>query len=196
MKTACFYRALALGVVIFLLSTDTIHAASEHATFKSFYKKSSIFGIWVNIHPRLEEYYAKLEEKSENMTTLTLPMPVNQSGPESYENALEILNAINDEEPIFSSSNRGIISKAIRIGRAGENDALVEDEDRARQQALLSLLYFVSNDYVRAKKHAGRAIYYAQKVEIEHTLPTFIFATSSLYEENVQFDSMSLLQNF
>ena len=279
MKTACFYRALALGVVIFLLSTDTIHAASEYATFESFYKTSSVIGFtgwiitglialaaasfvfvtggagapaavvaagtWVGkmmglsgavatnaglallgggsivsggfgmaggaalltavfnfstgvvgnysvqfVEGVISSYsYAKLAEKSENMTTL--PMPVNQSGPESYENAVEILNDINGEEPLFSSSNRGIISKAIRIGRAGEYYALVEDEDRARQQALLSLLYFVSNDYVEAKKHAAEAMYHARTSEIEHTLPMFIFATSSLYEENVQFGSIT-----
>ena len=280
MKTACFYRALALGVVIFLMSVDTIHAASEYATFESFYKTSSVIGFtgwiitglialavasfvfvvgvgtggagvpaavvaagtWVgkmmglsgavatnaglallgggsiasggfgmaggaalltavftfgtevavnfSVEAISSHYsYAKLAEKSENMTTL--PMPVNQSGPESYENAVEILNDINGEEPLFSSSNRGIISKAIRIGRAGENYALVEDEDHARQQALLSLLYFVSNDYVEAKKHAAEAMYHARIAEIEHTLPTFIFATSSLYEANPGFYSIT-----
>ena len=133
--------------------------------------------------------YAKLAEKSENMTTL--PMPVNQSGPESYENAVKILSNIRDDEPLFSSNSRDILSKAIRTGRAGENYALVGNEDRVRQQALLSLLYFVSNEYVDAKKHAAEAMYHARESQIKHTLPTFIFATSSLYEEDVLFNSIT-----
>ena len=54
---------------------------------------------------------------------------------------------------------------------------------------MLALLYFVSNDYINAKKHAEEAICHAQVSELKSTLPTFIFATSSLYDENVEFYS-------
>ena len=285
MTISRLYRPLAVGVVIFLVSTDTIHAASEYATFESFYKASSVIGFtdigftdwviagsiaiavagavivigvaaapatvvaagtWVgnmmgltgavatkaglallgggsiasggfgmaggaalltavftfstdmainyavrSVDEFMTHYsYAKLAERSENMATLPMP-PVNQSGPESYENAVKVLSGINVDEHLFSSSNRGIINKAIRTGRAGENYALVGNEERARQQALLSLLYFVSNEYIDAKKHAAEAMYHARTSQITHTLPMFIFATSSLYEENVQFESIT-----
>ena len=278
------YRTLAVGVVLCLLSMNTIHAASEHATFESFYKASSVigfvdnigftgwaipglialavagavfmgvlapagavvaFGTWVGTKMGLagavatkaglallgggsvaaggfgmaggaalltaaftfgtemavefsvrsvDEFmtrysYAKLADESENMTTL--PMPRNESGPDSYENAVEVLSAINVEEPLLSSGNKGIVDKAIRTARAGENYAVVEHEERARQQAMLALLYFVSNDYVVAKGHAGQAMYHARMSQIRHTLPMFIFATSSLYEEDAQFDSIT-----
>ena len=131
--------------------------------------------------------YEQLAEESKNM--LTLPLPANDSGPDSYVKPINVLNNINIEEPLWSSYNQEIIDKSIRAAGTDNSVEHLSHEDQARRQSLLALLYFVSNDYITAKKHAKESIYHAQVSELKSTLPMFIFAASSLYDENVRFYS-------
>ena len=131
--------------------------------------------------------YEQLAEKSKDMPTL--PLPVNDSGPDSYVKPINVLKNIKTEEPLWSSYNQEIIDKSIRAAGTEDSVEHLSHEDQARRRSLLALLYFVSNDYINAKKHAEEAIYHAQVSELKSTLPMFIFATSSLYDKNVEFYS-------
>ena len=131
--------------------------------------------------------YEQLAEKSKDMPTL--PLPVNDSGPDSYVKPINVLKNIKTDEPLWSSYNQEIIDKSIRAAGTKNSVEHLNHEDQARRRSLLALLYFVSNDYINAKKHAEEAIYHAQVSELKSTLPMFIFATSSLYDENVEFYS-------
>ena len=55
----------------------------------------------------------------------------------------------------------------------------------------MSLLYFVSNDYLKAKEYADVAIMHARYSGIGRTLPEFIYATSTLYEEEFDFKKVT-----
>ncbi len=134
--------------------------------------------------------YSNLTEHSKKM--LTLPLPMNDSGPDAYESAMEILEGIDKESPIFSNNNQQVIR---RSKTALETSHYITDVDeQAKNDSLLSLLNFVSNDYVKAKEFANLAIKSARASEIKRTLPAFIYATSSLYEEN--FDFTSITKNY
>jgi len=262
-------------IIIYFLYPDAVHAASEYATFESFYKESSTIGwvitgifaliagaavfftggtaspivlsigTWIggtmglsgiaatnaglaligggtiasggfgiiggtalisaaltfgtfaafdySIEKAISEYsYSNLAEQSKNM--LTLPLPVNKSGSDAYEYAIEILENVNKEEPISSNHNQQIIDNAI-IKLINESSTENFDlKKHVKNESLLSLLYFVSNDYIKARKHADVAIKYARPSELKMTLPAFIYATSSLYEE--EFDFTSITNNY
>jgi len=136
----------------------------------------------------VNEYeYSNLTKYSKKMTTL--PLPMNDSGPEAYEDALKILEGIDKGSPVFSNKNQQIISNAIKVL---QNSKDVPDIDEsAKNSSLLSLLYFVSNDYVRAKIYASSSITAARVSHIKRTLPAFIYATSSLYEKEFNFTSIT-----
>jgi len=139
----------------------------------------------------VSEYsYTSLEDKSKNL--LTLPIPVNKSGSDSYEDSIDLLGKINSNEPISSNSNQGVIRKAINILTA-ESSHLDADE-LLKNETLLSLLYFTSNEYIKAKEHATTAIKDARTEKLRRTLPAFIYAASSLYEE--RFDFSDITENY
>lgn len=134
----------------------------------------------------MEAYdYSKFVEQSKNMSTL--PLPKNTSGPDSYEAALEVLENANEKEALSSNHNQTIIHEAINKIALTSNKAL-SAEDRSREQSLLALLYFTSNDYVAAKRHADVAYRSALNVHVKATLPAFIYATSSMYDEKPDFN--------
>lgn len=134
--------------------------------------------------------YRELVDKSKKM--LTLPLPVNRTGPDAYESAINILDDYNREEPIFYHSNQDLIERAIK---AIESDTKKMDEDEfSKNKSLLSLLYFVTNDYAMARKQADKAVQLARYSGIRRTLPAFIYATSTLYEE--KFDFVSVTSNY
>ena len=70
----------------------------------------------------------------------------------------------------------------------------MDKDESSKNESLLALLYFISNDYVDAKKHADIAVMRARYAGIRRTLPAFIYATSSLYEE--EFDSTSITKYY
>ena len=133
--------------------------------------------------------YSNLTEHSKKM--LTLPLPMNDSGPNAYEIAMEVLEGIDKELPAFSSSNQQVIRQAITELETSKD--ISDADEQAKNYSLLSLLNFVSNDYVKAKEFAYLAIKSAKASEIKETFPAFIYATSSLYEEDFDFTSTTSL---
>jgi len=134
--------------------------------------------------------YSNLVEYSKKMPTL--PLPMNDSGPDAYESAMEVLEGIDKESPIFSIDNQQVIHRAKTAIETSQN--VPDIDEQAKNYSLLSLLNFVSNDYVEAKRFADLAINTARASEIKRTLPAFIYATSSLYEED--FDFTSITKNY
>ncbi len=134
--------------------------------------------------------YSALTEQSKKMSTLSLP--VNYSGSSSYKDAIKILESVEKESSIYSDSNQQKIRNAIPLIEVKLKD--LELEEKLRAESLLSLLYFVSNNYVEAKRHANLAIEYAKVLNISRTLPAFIYATSALYDE--KFDFTAITNNY
>ena len=100
--------------------------------------------------------------------------------PDAQEDALAALAHIDKEEAHLSARNQESAMKAV--------DILLESSVVAelRDAALLSLLYFMLDDYRKAGHYAARAVEIAQAKDPEgYTvrigLPTFISATCSLY---------------
>ena len=143
--------------------------------------------------PRMiSEYnYKKLEDLSKNMPTI--PLPVNNDGSSSYRAALDALRSANSQEPYFTDENRAIIERSIKMIEGGAIAGADTPEGVAREKTLLSLLYFVSNDnYVEnASRYAEDAIWNARISDVDHTLPAFILAASSAYDETFDFYSMT-----
>jgi len=267
-------RLLFIALFMFLcVFPDTLYAATEYATFESFYKESSVigwvinlvvalfagavifftggtaspivatFGSWIGgmmglsgiaatnaglallgggsiaaggfgiiggtallttaltfgtdtvidytIGKAISAYnYNNLTEYSKKMSTL--PLPMNDSGPDAYESAMEVLKGIDKKSPIFSNNNQQVIRRAKSVLETSRY--ITDVDEQVKNYSLLSLLSFVSNDYVKAKEFAHLAIKYARSLEIKRTLPAFIYATSSLYEES--FDFASITKNY
>ena len=106
--------------------------------------------------------------------------------PDDRENALAALAHIDKGEPLSSGRNQESAMKAV--------DILLESSETTdlRDAALLSLLYFVLNDYRKANHYAERAREIAQAEDPEGyaariTLPTFISATCSLYDREADY---------
>lgn len=136
-------------------------------------------------HVTSEVTYRRLSEMSKQLPTL--PLPINEAGPDSSRAALRVLEIINEEEPLAFPENQTVIREAIRTAlyRGGdESEATSDPEDLAVQRTLLSLLHFVANDYEKTKEYAEEAIRYSQYSTIKYTLPSFLLATSSLYNES------------
>ena len=103
--------------------------------------------------------------------------------PEERENALAALVHINGDDAEPSGRNQKSVEDAVNI--------LLQSAEVAdmRDAAMLSLLYFILNDYTKASHHAERAMEIAQTEDPEGfaphiTLPMFISATSSLYDQD------------
>jgi len=130
-----------------------------------------------------EYQYGKLTELSRKM--ITLPLPKNESGPDAYKEAMKALKGVDTQMTAFGKRNRNVIGQAIRVLRS--DAGILDNDESSKNESLLSLLYFISNDYVNAKNHAMRARTYAQRAGIGHALPDFLYASSSLYEEELNF---------
>ncbi len=133
----------------------------------------------------VSEYkYSNLSENSRGM--LTLPLPINNTGPDEFKYAVKKLDDIDNSLSISSSGNQKIIKQTIvdleNITKTSKVD------ESSKNSSLLALLYFASNDYVSAKKYASLAIQSARESGIKRTLPAFIYATSTLYDETFDFE--------
>ncbi len=148
-------------------------------------------GIGYTLERAMSEYsYNNLAEQSKGLPTL--PLPVNGSGPDTYEAAIEILDDVNKELPLSANSNQQLIGQAIsRIEKANKESRSWNEDEKIKNRSLLSLLYFISNDYDKAKDHADIAMRYARTSEIKKPLPAFIYATSSLYEREFDFSHIT-----
>ncbi len=133
--------------------------------------------------------YSQFIEQSKKMTTL--PLPKNDDGPDLYEEAMEVLEGINKKKGYATNHNQRVIRNAIRRMDSFSMDALSIGE-KARVCALYSLLYFLRYDYPReARKYAQFSMNYSSSQELRRTLPAFIYAVCSLYEEKFDFDMIT-----
>ena len=135
--------------------------------------------------------YGRLQDRSANMPTL--PLPINDKGSTSFRAAIDVLRSANSQAPYYTDENREIIEKSIMMVEGGVIAGDETPEGIARENTLLSLLYFVSNQgYVEnARRYAETAIWNARISDIDYTLPAFILATSSAYDEAFDFYSMT-----
>ena len=131
--------------------------------------------------------YKQFAEQSKNM--MTLPLPKNSDGCNAYEKAMDILEDINDEISISNESNQKIIKKAIVAANQISED--INKDDLAKDESLLALLNFISNNYDEAKQYALKSITLSKEVNTRYTLPAFIYATSSLYDETFDFEKIT-----
>ena len=131
--------------------------------------------------------YSQFAEQSKNM--MTLPLPKNSKGSDSYEDAMEILENIDEDLRLSNEANQLIIKKAISAVNVSREE--LDKDELAKNESLLALLYFIANDYDNAKKHAAKSISLSVEVETRYTLPAFIYATSSLYDEKVSFNHVT-----
>jgi hypothetical protein len=131
--------------------------------------------------------YQKLVEQSR--TLAILPPPQRTSGPEPYENSLEILEGFKKEQPHFSNANQAIFRKAIVAAYMHVNDP--DQEDLLQIQTLLAYLYLATNQYKLAVRHAEIAIHTARQLNFKSTLPAFIYAIGVLYQESMDFSDVN-----
>ena len=125
--------------------------------------------------------YQNMTERSKFMTTL--PLPTNWSGPDAYTDAMYILDDVDREQHISHEETQKNIRQAIEAIEDGSYPH--ELWDRTRVETSLALLHFVSNDYRKAKTHAFNAKQLAETGGIGRSVPTFIYATVLLYDEDV-----------
>lgn len=103
------------------------------------------------------------------------------------DTALAALVHIDKDGPDASGKNQESVDEALNVLL---QSAEVSD---LRDAALLSLSYFILNDYTKAKHYAERAMETAKTEDPEDyatrtTLPTFISATCSLYDTEVDYE--------
>jgi len=136
----------------------------------------------------ITEYkYGSLAEQSKEM--LTLPYPMNTDGSNSYKAAIDALSKIDKKSPIYADVNQQIVKGTIQILESNQEKFGLDK--KLKNETLLSLLYFISNDYIKAKRYANSAIEDAKILDVKRTLPAFIYATSSLYNEKFDFNSIT-----
>ena len=136
----------------------------------------------------ITEYkYGSLAEQSKEM--LTLPYPMNTDGSNSYKAAIDALSKIDKKSPIYADINQQIVKGTIQILESNQEKFGLDK--KLKNETLLSLLYFISNDYIKAKRYANSAIEDAKILDVKRTLPAFIYATSSLYNEKFDFNSIT-----
>lgn len=149
------------------------------------------FSHEVRLHYILEkiaEYnYSSLVEESINLPTL--PPPINKSFSYVNEVAVNYLAKIDGTRLHSDAMNQKIIRQTIIYLEKLAPSA--EGADRVNRHAFLALLYFQTNDYINAKSHAEQSINIANKYQVRHTLPLFIYATASLYDKNPNFDQVT-----
>jgi hypothetical protein len=122
---------------------------------------------------------------------ITLPIPQNEDGSRAYENTVVYLKEhIDTEKPLFIDENQEALRKAMEKFEITTED----EEERIKDFVLSSYLFFAVNDYDMAKKKAGTAIELAREKKIRRTMPAFLYATSTLYEDS--FDFRKITQDY
>lgn len=128
--------------------------------------------------------YHELVERSKVLATL--PLPRTTGGLEKRIAALDALDDVDDEKPLVAPGNVELIRKAITELQTAAESGEFERHEQARLHSLLSLLLFIANDYQSAHDHAERAIETSEGLGLSSTLPTFIHATTQLYDERLR----------
>lgn len=136
-----------------------------------------------------EYQYRDLVARSE--TLATLPLPSNRDGPAAYQEAIEALKEIDADLPLHAQSNQTVIDAAIRLAEQANDDAALTVSAQIRLAALVSLLKFQKSDFRGAKEYAGRALAFANIEGIAATLPAFVYASSSLYDEKLDVEMLT-----
>ncbi|MCK2097631.1 hypothetical protein [Thauera aromatica] len=131
--------------------------------------------------------YHDLVERSKDLTTL--PLPKNTGGLEKQVEALDRFDDVDEKKPLVASGNIELIQNAIAELETAAESGDFEPLERARLHSLLSLLPFIANDYQRALQHAERAIAISGDLGVSSTLPRYIQATASLYDEQLRWRS-------
>jgi hypothetical protein len=128
--------------------------------------------------------YHELVEQSKSLTTL--PLPRTTGGLEKRIEALDALDDVDKEKPLVAPGDVQLIRKAITELETAAESGEFERHEQARLHSLLSLLLFIANDYQPAHDHAERAIETSEGLGLSSTLPTFIHATTRLYDERLR----------
>lgn len=128
--------------------------------------------------------YHELVERSKGLTTL--PLPRTTGGLEKRIEALNALDNVDKKKPLVAPGDVELIRKAISELETAAEGGEFERHEQARLHSLLSLLLFIVNDYQSAHDHAERAIETSEGLGLSSTLPTFIHATTRLYDERLR----------
>ncbi len=131
--------------------------------------------------------YSNFSKDSKNM--ITLPLPKNADGCDSYQEAITLIEDIDTNVPISSENTQETIRMAINILKMMDEEDLDLDE-KAKKEGLYALLYFIANDFKKSKNHAELSIKLSKQAKVKHTLPSYIFATSSLYDESFNYNDL------
>ena len=138
----------------------------------------------------VDEYqYRDLVAKSQELPTL--PLPRNTTGPSAYRDAIAVLEEIDHDLPLHAVGNRELIESAITLATLDNQNDLLADTDRIRLATLVSLLKFQIDDYIGAKSYARKALSLANDTDVVASIPAFIYASSGLYEEELDFDYLT-----
>jgi len=133
------------------------------------------------------EYYDNAQFIEQSKTMVSLPLPKNTKGSNSYEKAVKILDDIEDESFKNSADNLAIINKAIEETNRADVTKKMEPQEIVQLYTLQALLFMRKDDYASAQVFSKKAIDYAsnQSAYFKLTLPKFIFAVSSIYHDDI-----------
>ncbi len=163
-----------------LLGGSLIGVASVTATAAAAFTFSTEVVLEYSATWALNEYdYRKLVDSSKKLPTL--PIPLNDSGSKAYKLAIEKLENIDKNKPLFDEDNLLVVRQAIDVLKNSPDEP--KKEKRAKNEILLAILYFISNDYMLSRDHAIKAIYLANTLNEKKTLPEYIYAVTELYEK-------------
>lgn len=125
---------------------------------------------------------SKMIEESKNF--LILPIPLNNDGSDEYEKIIEKLKSeINQKELLGSIGNQKVLIEVLNNNKLNDNDL--------KDLTLKSYLYLVSYKYDYSKMYAKNAIEIARTKNIKRTLPAYIYALSSIYDEVFSFEEIN-----
>ncbi len=138
---------------------------------------------------------------------LPLPLPNDDDLTPAYENAFPWLKQIDKELPIHDDSNQELLRSAIcsmldaYVNPVSNNNFLnwllpaePPQNIQLKDQILLSILYFLTNDYATAKQFSSSALQHLEESHVARTVPQYISAVSALYEE--KFDMGVILKAY
>ena len=133
--------------------------------------------------------HSKFIKDSKKM--ITLPIPQNEKGSDGYEDAvIDLKEHIDNTQPLSIESNQQVFKKILDQFEINSDNS----DDRIKDYVLRCYLYFVTYDYAKAKDNAQLAINLSRTEKVRRTLPAYIYATSTLYEES--FNYPQITQNY
>jgi hypothetical protein len=135
-----------------------------------------------------------------SLKMMTLPLPVNTSGPDSVRAAGKAMESSTGRDawectkkfPESVDELKQCIAAKQKPQRQLVRDALAAMDanrkplfgaDEERENAMYALLHFLNNNYVEAKRYAIKAYEQGVKSAGSPTLPAYIYAASLLYDE-------------